>query len=295
MDIIEELKSLDLSEYPIADLDRLLTNLGPLGIMITDYHEKNENIPFPKEIERAVNNTKEEPKFNSVSRISFKPAKFNTNYLRASTPKNTMFYGSVISEGDFEDSQKKYARIVGASEVSSLMRNSDVLEGWSRMTFGKWEVTEKISLATIIDPTLEYEQENLKRLKEKYQNFLKQMPEEVQKNTVKCLKFLSSEFAKYVSGGNNHDYLISSKFTEIFTNTSGYDGVIYPSVQSKGYGLCVALHPRAVNKLKLTKVLQSRIIKSVGQDGENSFRIENEKNCLVEDGADTFELKDIAK
>lgn len=292
MHAIDQLKELDLSEYPIAEIDRLLTSLGPLGIMLTDYH-KTPDGQYSKEIERAVNNTKEEPEFSTVSRISYKPAKFNSNYLRASTPKNTMFYGAVISEEDFEKEEMKYPRIVGASEISSLMRNSDVIEGWSRLTFGNWEVTEDISLSTIIDPTIEYEHPYLNSLKNKYVEFLNEIPEDVRENTIKCLKFLSAEFSKYVSSGNNHEYLISAKFTEIFTKTSTYDGVVYPSVQSKGYGLCVAIHPRAMSKLKLTKVLQCKLNKNVGEDGENDFQLLNEKHCLVDDGAETFELKEI--
>lgn len=291
-DTIEQLQALNLTEYPIAELDRLLTNLGKVGIMITDYNEAGEN---SKEIERAVNNTKEEPEFNTVSRISFKPAEYNTNYLRASTPKNTMFYGSVISDDNLDAAEIRNARIVGAAEVSSLMRNSDVIEGWSRITFGKWKVIEKISLATIIDPTKEYEQAYLNKLVAKYWEVLNQMPQDVKENTLKVLKFLSSEFSKKVSNGNNHEYLISSKFTEIFTKTSGYDGVIYPSVQSEGYGLCVAIHPSSMNKLRITKVLQSKISKSILEDGENHFLIENEKNCNVEAGAEKFELIEIQR
>lgn len=291
-DTIEQLEALDLTEYPIAELDRLLTSLGKVGIMITDYNEVGEN---SKEIERAVNNTKEEPEFNTVSRISFKPAKYNTNYLRASTPKNTMFYGSVISDENLDDEEIRNARIVAAAEVSSLIRNSDVMEGWSRITFGKWKVMEKVSLATIIDPTIEYEQAYLNKLVERYWEVLNKMPQDVKENTLKVLKFLSSEFSKKVSSGNNHEYLISSKFTEIFTKTFVYDGVIYPSVQSKGYGLCVAIHPRSMNKLRPIKILQSKISKSILEDGENHFLIDNEKNCIVEVGAEKFELKKIQK
>jgi len=294
MHAIDQLKELDLSEYPISELDRLLTSLGPLGIMLTDYHKTPEG-QHSKEIERAVNNTKEEPEFSKISRISYKPAKFNSNYLRASTPKNTMFYGAVISEEDFEKEEMKYPRIVGASEISSLMRNSDVIEGWSNLTFGNWEVIEEISLATIIDPTIGYEHPYLNSLRNKYVDFLNEMPLDVKENTIKCLKFLSAEFSKYVSSGNNHEYLISAKFTEIFTKTSAYDGIIYPSVQSKGYGLCVAIHPRAMTKLKLTKVLQCKLTKTIRENGENNFQLLNEKHCLVEDGAEIFELKNINK
>jgi len=294
MEVIEQLKALDLSEYPIAELDSLLTKMGPLCIMLTDYH-KSDDVEYPKEIERAVNNTKEEPEFNTVSRISFKPAKFNTNYLRASTPKNTMFYGSVISDEDLDEKEKKYARFVGASEVSSLIRSSEIREGWSNITFGKWEVTKQISLATIIDPKAEYEQSYLKVLQKKYLKFLSEVPNEVRENTLKYLSFLSDQFSKYVANGNNHEYLISSKFTEIFVNTSMYDGVIYPSVQTKGYGLCVAIYPRAMHKLKPIKVLQCKLTKTIGADNIDNYKISNKKNCLIEDGSETFELKDIVK
>lgn len=291
MNVIEQLKQLDLSEYPISQLDSLLTKMGGLAIMLTDY---NENIEFRKEIERAVNNSKENPEFNTVSRISFKPAEFNKNYLRASTPKNTMFYGSVISE-DLEEDEKKYARLVGAAEVSSLMRNSDVIDGSSRITFGKWEVVENMSLATIINPLQKYDQPYLNKLATKYLENLEKVPQDIKENTLEWLAFLSAEFSKNVSSGNNHEYLISSKFTEILTSTSKYDGIVYPSVQAKGYGLCVAIHPRAMSKLKPIKVLQCKILKTQDEKGENNFKLYNEKNCIVEDGAVTFELKDIPK
>ncbi|HHT9079534.1 TPA: hypothetical protein ACT5CJ_002319 [Flavobacterium psychrophilum] len=283
--MLEKFKQLKLSDYPIAEIDSLMTKIGPLAILLTDFHNH-------KEIERAVNNTKEEPEFNSVSRISFKPEKYNRNYLRASTPNNTMFYGSVISETDNDD-EIKNSRIVGATEVSTLMRNSEVIEGWSRITFGKWKVKEQISLATIIDPTKDYDKPYLNELKNKYNKYLNEVPNEVKENTIKWLQYFAQEFEKSVSNGNNHDYLISAKFTEIFVNTSKYDGVIYPSVQSKGYGLCVAIHPRAIHKLELIKVLQCKITKTLQQDNENHFLLTNEKNCIVEKNSEIFKLLEI--
>jgi len=289
MDILEQLRQLDLSEYPITELDNLLNKLDSIEIMLTNYKGKAE---YPKLIERALINTKENPEFNIVSRISYKPAEFNKSYLRASTPKNTMFYGSIISD-NLQEEEQKYARIVGAAEVSSLIRNSDVIEGWGRLIIGQWQVVEDISLATIINPTKKYEQAHLNELAAKYLTFLEEVPPHIKENTLRCLAFLSQEFSKCVSSGNNHEYLISSKYTEIFSNKSNHDGIIYPSVQAKGYGLCVAIHPRAMNKLKLIKVLQCKITKTVDQDGENHHHIANEKYCEVEDNAKTFELKDI--
>lgn len=203
-----------------------------------------------------------------------------------------MFYGTLFSDEDeTTEHQKKFERIIGTSEVATLMRNSEILEGWSRITFGRWVFDETVSLATIIDPTQVYKHAYLNRLKGKYFDYLKQVPLEIKKNTIDWLKFLSSEFAKEVANGNNYDYLISSKFTEIFVNQGKYDGVIYPSVQSRGYGLCVAIHPNAVSKIRLNYVLQCKLTKSQKVDGENHFFLENIKHCRVEKGATEFKLE----
>lgn len=64
---------LKMSLKPMLRNGWLLTSLGELGIMITDYHKSEEN-QYQKENERAVNNTRENPEFNTISRISFNPA-----------------------------------------------------------------------------------------------------------------------------------------------------------------------------------------------------------------------------
>ena len=110
--------------------------------------------------------------------------------------------------------------------------------------------------------------------------------EEIEKRD-ELLAFLASEFSNKVEKGNNYDYMISAIFTELVTK-NGADGVLYPSVQSDGYGLCVALHPRVMDRLKLVKVLECKLIKN----GTNAQLI-NEKFCEVKDHADTFDLKEI--
>ena len=176
--------------------------------MVTDYHKS-------KNIERAVNNTKDEPEFNLVARISYKPAEYNQTFLRASTPNTTMFYGTVISEY-FKEAEKRYARVTGISEISTLLRSPEILQEESRVTFGKWEVDSTISLATIIDPTKEYTQPYLNELKNKYIHFIAEASVEVQKESIKYLKYFSEEFSKEVGACQNHDYLISALLTEFF-------------------------------------------------------------------------------
>jgi hypothetical protein len=53
-----------------------------------------------------------------------------------------------------------------------------------------------------------------------------------------------------------------------------FDGVVYQSVQSDG-GLCVVIHPKAIGKLKLIKVLQSNIFKTQDEKFETKSIISN--------------------
>lgn len=276
IDIITELNKLNLAEYPTDEITKILNSIGPMALMTTDYRP-------PKVIERAVNNTEEEPEFNTVSRISYKPAKFNTEYQRASSPSNTMFYGAVLSE-KMSDEEIKNARIIGACEVAELIRNKELKNGESDITYGKWIVRDKISLATIFDPTLDYKIDYVNEVKENYLGNLNSAPKDIKEKSLRYLKFLASEFSKPVKKGENHEYLISAILTEILVNT-GFDGVLYPSVQTSGMGLCVAIHPRLMDKLSLFRAIQCKIIKTNGD-----IRITNEKVCEIELDATEFKL-----
>lgn len=277
-EIISRLKELDLSTLPNKETENLLKQLFsvPIPIITTDY-------AYPKEFERAVNNTNHEPIFNSKNRISYKPAQYNDTFQRASTPKTTMFYASVIPEKDLTDEEIKYARITGAYETVDLLREN--INGERIVTFGKWQAQGLISVTTIFDPNIDYKINYINTVRDFYKEQKLSEKEIFQRDEV--LIFLAGEFSKKILKGENYNYLISAIVTELIV-THNSDGVLYPSVQSDGYGLCVALHPRVMDRLKLTKVLQCRIIKE-----EGSVEINNEKVCLIENDLDIFELKDI--
>lgn len=277
-ELLEELKSLDLSQEPVEDIKRILTEMfqGGVPIMMTDYN-------YPKEIDRAVNNTEEEPLFSTKSRISYKPQEYNKTHLRASTPDNTMFYASVIPEEQISANEITNARIVGASEVLDLLR--DNTDGERLVTFGKWQIQDLISVITIFDPNKDYNIEYINNVRDKYNEQVLSKGDTDKRDEL--LKFLASEFSKKVVNGENHNYMISSIFTELVVN-NGADGVLYPSVQSDENGLCLALHPRVMDRLKLIKVLQCKLTKN-----GNEAILNNTRNCLVEDGSDTFELNEI--
>lgn len=277
-DLLNKLKSFDLSKVPHEEIRNTLIEIlqGGIPLMITDYN-------YDKKFERAVNNTEQEPIFKSKARISYKPEQFNITYLRASTPNNTMFYALVIPEGELSEKEITNARIVSVAETVNLLREN--LDGERLITFGKWQVQDLISVIVIFDPNKDYHMKYINDVRDKY-NSHNLTNKEVQKRD-ELLAFLASEFSKPVEIGADYKYMISSIFTELIINNN-IDGVLYPSVQTDGHGLCVAIHPRVMDRLKLIKVLQSKLTKF----GANAQLI-NIKYCDVKDDSDTFELKEI--
>jgi hypothetical protein len=248
MTTLEQLKALDLT---IADPDEvwtLVNQIGALPIMRSEYHKG-------KIFERAMNNRVGEPDFNQVSRMSFKPAHLNTDYQRASTPNNTMFYGSVLKD-EYTHDDVAHARITACCEVSDLLRDNTIAEGERIMTLGTWRLKEDISCATIFDPSKTYTIDFLNEVKADYIARLEEALKEFREKGYAYLDFLAREFSKDVTKGQNQEYHISSQFSRSISASPAVDGIVYPSVRSAGLNLCVALQPRVMDRLELIMVNQ---------------------------------------
>lgn len=278
MENLKELEKIDLALNSVEEINKLLNQIGPLPIMRTEYHKG-------KIIDRAVRIKDDEADFNTRCRLSYAPSEFNTNFLRASTPENTMFYGSVLKD-NFTIDEHGYTRITACCETSDLLRDNTIAKGERLMIIGTWEVQDLITLATIFDPTKEYTIDYLQEIKNSYLSFLKQNPK-LETKAIEYLKFLAKEFSKDVKNGQNHEYHISALFSALISNT-GVDGVLYPSVRAAGIGLCVAIHPRVLNKIKLVGVRKCLLKKENGQ-----VKITYLKACDVEDDSKPFKLLEI--
>lgn len=290
--IIQRLKGLDLSKSPQDEIKKELNKIGRLGFIITTYLRD-------KIIERAVNNTTDEPIFDMKDRISYTPLDYIKTYQRASIPNSkegvsdglTVFYGGVLPE-NVAGSDLTHARIIAAAEACPLIRESVPEIKESLLTFGKWRVKEDLNLLTIIDPSKTYKLEQLNMLVMDYKKNLESGDKVVYARTIKFLAFISSEFSKYVNSEEPFNYMISALFTEMVLfderNEGKIDGILYPSVQTAGEGLCVAILPSSMHKLELIKVLQSRVIKK-----GTSIRLEDVKFCDVTPSSSNFHLKDM--
>lgn len=232
---ISKLKKIDLSKYPIDEINSIMKEFGNFGVVVMTLHAG-------KSIIRARPNEPTET-FKTVSELSFKPAKFNTTFQRASTPNTTMFYGCVVPE-NLAEGELDNARVTAIFEASKLYRQ-EIESGEEKITFSRWTVTKDIPLIAIVyHKDFINNSSHTNELHTAYQTFLKNNPNDIaNSNTV--TEYLASEFAKKETP-HDYDYLISALFTEIALS-QGFAGVYYPSVRAEGKGFNVAIHPDFVN------------------------------------------------
>lgn len=222
--IIQKMKSLDLSRYPQSEIISLFREVGQIPILITTLH------PGHKIIRGRINNGDD---FSSISSHSYCPSVKNDEYQRASIPHETMFYGSVTSP----EEEEPVARISILTEISKIFTEGVDTE---KIMYSAWEVIGDLQLVSIIQSGL-YRTPN-KQIMELDRRFNEEYNSEVGKV---FFDFIASEFAKD-NTPKDYDYMISALFSHIISN-NGLDGVYYPSVRIDGAGMNVAISPRAVD------------------------------------------------
>ncbi len=276
--ILKTLSGLDLSRYPIKEIVYLLRKIGNVGMVRTTLHPGATII-------RARPNYNGE-RFSKISQLSYKPAEFNTTFQRASTPKNTMFYGGLIS-GNRGPSELSINRIIGLFESLSLMRDLES-SGEHIITYSKWTVTKDIPLASIIYHK-EFPRENAYASEQRFyfEKFLRKLAPSIANKSTLVTNFLANEFAKK-STQDEYNYLISALFTELVVS-KGSAGVFYPSVRTGGEGFNVAIHPYYVHN-HMTPIYAGEC--TIYKRQANTI-VDNDTGALLLDGYSDFELKPV--
>ena len=205
--------------------------------------------------------------------------------MRASTPNNTMFYGSTISEAD-ETYGIENPRLTSAMETCSFLRNPKI-DGKQRLLYGKWMVKSRISLITILFTSYRNARNSwIKTLSEEFFNYLQNYPDDQKKKYKRISNYLSSEYSRCVNQNENYKYLVSSLITLRFLE-NGFDGVLYPSIRSMKLGLNVAIKPEVVDeRMELISVLECDVHKRSKKAIINNLRF-----CNLPSGAESFELQ----
>ena len=285
-DILTRLAALDLSTDPHQEAKALIQQLQRIGAIGYTLHAG-------KTLTRGRSNGVDDQRggsFTQVADLSFKPQQFNTTYQRASTPRQTMFYGSVIAP---EDEQNLFERMISVSEVSTLLRNAHLPDSNPNLqqegiTFGSWVVTDDVPMVA-----LSYGRELAQRSakgRELYAAFeagTARLASPLREQSRAANAFFAAEFAKPSREfKSHHEYLLSALFAEVALERE-MAGVYYPSVMADGQGFNVAISPDYATKaLRLDKVLECTLYKRDGR-----FMLGPDKFCTVEPGATTFELK----
>ncbi len=268
--IIEKLQSINLSTYPIDEVKYLLKG-------ICSYATIQTKIDKGKLITRArLNNYGEY--FREKYQLSYKPQNLNTNYQRASTPNNTMFYGSIDAINNnvsFNDT----ARIIASLETSTILNNENIVNGKECITFGIWELINDIEMLAIYNFDDAINNSDIaKEMHIEYLKYISKFDKETQIISTNINNFIAKEFTKKVTN-NDYEYIISSIYSEqvLMTFDKKINGIIYPSVKTDYHGYNVAITPDCVDKnLKLIGIVESNIIK----EGINSQIIDKNYSTI---------------
>lgn len=231
--IIRELQQIQLVRENHFLIKELLTKLFPAVIRVCEIKANA--------IVRINSNTLDEPVFDKVSRISYKPKGMNKKYHRASVPNDTMFYGIFI-----EDLDKNNESLLSAGfEAVELLRENKI--GEEIITVSVWRVEKPLVLFSVFEK-ISFAQ-----------------------------TFLANEFSKKVDKNHTEEYMISAIMSELIAGLGIYDGIIYPSVQTKGIiqtqnnemvnSLCVALCPKVIDEGKVKPILASQHRVIVDENG----------------------------
>jgi hypothetical protein len=134
-DILKEIKKVDLSLYPFAEIQELIRSLGKSGYLIFTLH-------YGKSLTRARPGSG----YTQKSELSYLPQDKNKKCQRASTPNGTMFYGTIAQDGESLDK----TRMIAVSECSSLLRKGVDTIGIEKITYGRWAIIKDINLVVIL-------------------------------------------------------------------------------------------------------------------------------------------------
>ena len=237
-DAIDELSQLNLDSCTTESIQTALSKLGAIPAPIRDIHKGSL-------IYRA-SNLKIDEKISNVKRLSYCPAKKNKTFQRASTPKQTMFYGVI---GNLEEElHQKNCEMLAMQESCSLFRDSSITDGIYRVAVSKWRILDTISFLTLMNPD---STNKSKRLNEMVQDLLAYIKANTDKfseeDAIAFQKFMCNQFIRPVS--NDNQYKISALFTlEVIKRI---DGVIWQSSvaidEKLNDTLCVAIKPKTID------------------------------------------------
>jgi hypothetical protein len=220
--------------------------------VLEDVQKVVVGIPFPvvslwqnEVIERIRNNYNGEIFYN-INSISLREDVENiTEFGRANTPNKPVFYGTL----GFKN--QDHARITTVVETHKTLRTKNInTEEQQIFTSGRWIV--KGELQIILLPFHELTKNiRLTLASDHFTSGIQEQFSSYSEEILDLLHFFSTEFAKEVY--NHNDYKLTAAFTDVFLNSYGLDGIVYPSVKSEFKTENIAIKKKSLSKIELLK------------------------------------------
>lgn len=252
-------------DNPVVETERLLREMLSLigkRMVLGQYNlhpgDEAKKIPY-HEIMRVRPNEKLSDTFITRDSLSFKPQLYNTTFQRASTPDQTMFYGS-LSDHPTHDLPN---RMTSTLEGIPWLRDPQS-SGKQKVTYSKWIVKEDIGLSPVIFNQEYAGNRHVSALLANTVNLIKQLNPEFADDILLFYEFIASEFARMHTDSADINYMVTSIYTKIMLEKGAgrYDGILYPSCRVHGEGTNVAILPTSCEKLDLVVAGECMVYKN---------------------------------
>ena len=212
---IQEIENVDLkSEDAVSTIRTLVsTKLKRLPIFLTD-------LDLGEYLVRSRYLQDHEDFHRNIQDLSYNPNPENIKIGRANLEGQQIFYGSRF-------------RVTSLAEVRFIYANRE--KASARYSLGKWDVKEKLHLATIITPELirEHKPTELFWLADFIEQKEKESEYDPELNGfISLYKYLANKFTEPIREGEEYKYKVTAVFSNfIYSRLQIADGILYQSVQ----------------------------------------------------------------
>lgn len=231
-EIIEELKSLNLSTLPYDKVRSLISQFAPMFVRMTTQG--------PILVERLRSGIG----YTERSEVSYKPGNPGDSLNRATIPGRSVFYGTLAHH---EESPLN-RRYIALCETSYLLNKGSVETCTEKYTLSIWGAKRPLQLGFIVNDKIFENRKNLllqeaKAFRNSNRTFI-----ERPLGYDDYIDFVTEQFSMTVDSNEKYKYIIPATIADYMMYASGLDGVVYPSVKANGHaGMNIALKKECVD------------------------------------------------
>lgn len=283
-EIIRLLKSTASSDYSTDFVSKVFNNIGQLGAIVSVYWPPLKFGQFPNLVVRATAYNSRVEIVTNIVRLKYPPLQFNTNYQRASTPDNPMFYCTLNKGPDFKDLKPQLATCFHEtfSDYNKLLSTNDSI------CFSLWYIKRPLRLLTVFKVNeFNNDLDAYIEIRNAYHQGTENLDDDLKANTNEFNEFLADRFSIPVDG-NIDDYKPSGLITQhmlqaLIRKNMEIDGIIFKSTRSPNSDFNLAILPDSCDsKLECLKVIDCKLLPNQVAKGNSQFLVDKKSGDLID-------------